>query len=148
MRSPVKVPSATSDLFELTDVFRSHVRRLLCWVMLLFALSTVPLPAQPLPQAGAISPERVAVPADVWLAPRSVARLLNVGSIRDVLQRWTTSAHAEIIVHYPGGEEGQLQAYELRDWLVGMGVASDHVRLLPGVTQNQLIELQLVGLPG
>ncbi|MDZ7748783.1 MAG: hypothetical protein U5K43_07980 [Halofilum sp. (in: g-proteobacteria)] len=67
-----------------------------------------------------------------WARPRSGQAVLSMQPVASAVRAWSDAATAEIVIRYPGGEDGVLWASELRDWLVSLGVPSAHVRPVAG----------------
>lgn len=65
--------------------------------------------------------------AATWARPRSGRAVVSMAPLPRVVRRWSQTPEARIVVHYPGGEDGELWAFELRDWLVALGVPSGHL---------------------
>lgn len=74
-----------------------------------------------------------------WLSPRNGEAVVTEPAIESVLRRWVANPEAQIVVRYPGGEEGVLWANDLRDWLVASGVTSSRITLLTGSGSGSVI---------
>ncbi|MGB0721304.1 MAG: hypothetical protein ACPGU7_02800 [Gammaproteobacteria bacterium] len=72
------------------------------------------------------------IPATDWLRPRSALGVSANRAIRDAVRRWLDTPGGRMVIRYPGGDQGTLWARELRDWLTTLGVASEHIDLVPG----------------
>lgn len=91
------------------------------------------------------APRTFTVGIDDWARPRSGERIVAFPELRDLTTVWSTAAEGSVIeIRYPGGDEGSLWAGELRDWLVALGIASEHIRLTPGSARADRIELVIV----
>jgi len=84
------------------------------------------------------------VSADEWARPRSGAVIAEFDALRAAVGYWDKLENALIVVRYPGEDSGELWAAELRDWLISLGVPSDHLRLVAGTQAADEIRL-LVG---
>ena len=90
-------------------------------------------------------PRSFTVNVDEWARPRSGERVQSFPSLRDFAVVWSTAPTGSIVeIRYPGGDEGSLWASELSDWLVALGIASEHIRLIPGHARADQIELLIV----
>ena len=91
------------------------------------------------------APRSFILSADEWASPRSGERILSFTALRDLVTVWATVPEGSVIViRYPGGDAGSLWASELSDWLVALGIASEHIRLTPGHARANEIELKII----
>ena len=81
----------------------------------------------------------VHITAEQWALPRHGERLLNMPALKQVYTQWSQDPHQVIEIRYPGGEEGELWLQELQDWLIALGIASDHIQSLPGSGAKDII---------
>ena len=81
--------------------------------------------------------------ADVWARPRDGQTVAAMPPLPEVISAWSKNGGQRLLIRYPGGEEGLLWAYELRSWLVALGVPSDYQELVAGSHQADRIELEL-----
>lgn len=70
--------------------------------------------------------------ASTWGRPRSGQAVLSMRPLPAVVRAWAQSPSSRIVIHFPGGEDGELWAHELRDWLVALGVPSERIALTGG----------------
>ena len=82
-----------------------------------------------------------------WARPRSGAALTGMAPLPSVVRAWSESEGRDIAILHAGGEEGELWARELRDWLVALGVPGDHVRLAVGGVGPSRLVLELRDSP-
>jgi len=94
--------------------------RTLLLTALLFAASTAFADAVSAPQAFTVS-------ADQWAQQRSGAALLKLQPVHDAVAAWRAEPDAHILIRHPASDAGALWAGELSDWLVSLGVPSDHI---------------------
>lgn len=90
--------------------------------------------AATLVQAGSDS---FSISADQWALPRSGAALLKLAPLRTAVQDWVAHPDARIVVVHAGSDVGNLWAGELADWLVALGVPSDHVQKQVSADQGE-----------
>jgi len=81
--------------------------------------------------------------ADSWARPRDGVAVASMPPLPEVIQRWSRDTTQRLIIQYPGGEEGQLWAFELRSWLVALGVPQSKQELVAGSQQADRIEIEL-----
>ncbi len=70
--------------------------------------------------------------ADTWAKPRNGLVVTQMPPLPDVVASWSEDTNQRLIIHYPGGESGQLWAYELRSWMVSLGVPLKNLELVAG----------------
>lgn len=85
--------------------------------------------------------------ASEWNVPRTTETILGMPALQHTFQAYNKHPKAKIQIHYPGGDEGTLWATELRSWLVALGIASQHIELLPGSRKDGQLELQVISPP-
>lgn len=72
------------------------------------------------------------IPAEEWLRPRSGAGILDSEVVQATVREWMAAeGTARIVIEYPGGEQGELWASELRDWLITLGIPAGDLSLRP-----------------
>jgi len=67
------------------------------------------------------------VGADQWAQPRNGAELLHLAPFSAAVLDWVANPGARIVIVHAGSDQGSLWASELSDWLVTLGVPSDHI---------------------
>lgn len=82
--------------------------------------------------------------ASDWNVPRTTQTILGMPAVRQTVRAYNKNPKAKIQIRYPGGDEGTLWAAELRSWLVALGIASEHIELLPGSRDAGSLELQVM----
>ena len=91
---------------------------------------SLPGMAQEAPGAtGSPSPVSL-VSAEDWARPRSAQMILNLPGVSDAVRQLGQHAQGILVIRHAATDEGALWASELRDWLVSLGIASQHIRLL------------------
>lgn len=81
--------------------------------------------------------------ADTWARPRDGLSVAKMAPLPEVIGKWSRDTTQRLVIHYPGGEDGQLWAFELRSWLVALGVPQDKQELVAGSEQTDRIEIEL-----
>jgi hypothetical protein len=114
----------------------------LTWVLSVITLVIIQIGS--LSRGYAQEPAVYILKASEWNVPRSSEAILAMPALRKTVQAYSKNSKAQIQIHYPGGDEGTLWATELRSWLVSMGIAAQHIELLPGSPDPGQLELQVV----
>lgn len=84
-----------------------------------------------------------------WSRPRSADAVLQLPAVAGVMRDWQQAvAGSRVRIRYPGGEEGNLWALELRDWLVTLGLPSDRISVSPGSAHEDELVLSVVAERG
>lgn len=91
----------------------------------------------------ALADDAWSLSADTWARPRDGRAVSAMAPLPDAVARWSQHPDRRLVIHYPGGEDGQLWAYELRSWLVALGIPRDSQELVAGSQQADRIEIEL-----
>jgi len=78
-----------------------------------------------------------------WARPRSGSTLVGMAPLPSVVRSWSAAGDEDIAILHAGGEEGELWARELRDWLIALGVPGNRVRLVVGGSGPATLKLEL-----
>lgn len=81
--------------------------------------------------------------ADSWARPRDGRSVAAMPPLADAVARWSQDTGRRLVIRYPGGEEGQLWAFELRSWLTALGVPLERQELVAGSQQADRIRIEL-----
>lgn len=76
-----------------------------------------------------------------WAVPKQAEVVLNMPAIAKVFAALQAFPEGQLLVRYPGGDEGTLWAHELRSWLVSLGISMKNIELRPGSMDGAVIEL-------
>jgi hypothetical protein len=82
--------------------------------------------------------------AEQWNVPRQATSVLSMPALQNAMHDYQSKQGGKLLVKYPGGDEGTLWAYELRGWLISLGVASDEIELVPGSAKSTQLEIRVV----
>lgn len=84
-----------------------------------------------------------------WIKVKNATTLLQIPALQRVVNEFEKKEESKIVIQYPGGDEGNEWAIELRDWLVALGISSEEIQLQPGsgVPQAIAIKTEINGLP-
>lgn len=80
--------------------------------------------------------------AGAWARPRDGRTVVTMAPLPTVVRAWSRRSDAQLVVRYAGGEDGELWATELGDWLVALGVPGSAITLTPGGRPERL-ELEI-----
>ncbi len=81
--------------------------------------------------------------ADEWARPRDGRGIVSMPVLEKSAQAWREQSELNLVIHYPGGEEGVLWAKELQDWLVALGIPSSHIQTIPGHSRKDAVTIEL-----
>ncbi len=85
--------------------------------------------------------------SEQWEMNRSGSKIVKIPVLKKVIRNWMnryeTEPNTVILLHYPGGEEGELWVQELTDWLVALGVPSKSIMMVPGSDSDDMIGIEL-----
>lgn len=79
-----------------------------------------------------------------WNVPRSGTTIVNMPSLQKIIRKYQSATGNSIQIKHAGGDEGTLWAYELRGWLISLGIPSKHIELLPGASSPEQLELKVL----
>ena len=84
-----------------------------------------------------------AITAGEWAQPRNGETLIDHPALSRAVSSILDEPEARLEIRYPGGDEGNLWALEVRAWLVALGIASSRIELVPGSSGPDIVELQI-----
>lgn len=82
--------------------------------------------------------------SEQWNVPREVNSILSMPALQQAMQEYQSSQSRRLLIKYPGGDEGTLWAYELRGWLISLGITSEHIELIPGAAKSEQLEISII----
>ena len=82
--------------------------------------------------------------AQQWNVPREASSVLAMSALQQAMQEFQSKPANKLLIKYPGGDEGTLWAYELRGWLISLGIASEHIELIPGASKSDQLEISII----
>lgn len=82
------------------------------------------------------------VEASAWARPRDGRTILTMAPLPTVVQAWSRRSGARLVIRYAGGEDGELWAAELGDWLIALGVPGSAITRTPG-GRPEYLELEI-----
>ncbi|HSP00345.1 MAG TPA: hypothetical protein VLN90_02665, partial [Thioalkalivibrio sp.] len=65
--------------------------------------------------------------ADTWSRPRSAEALVQLAPLRETVAALQADSRRTLLIRSPEGEQGELWASELRDWMVALGIPSARI---------------------
>lgn len=110
--------------------------------MLRILFTIVLLSLMAAPQAGEFSQT---LSVQLWAQPRDGDSVRRFPPLRKVVSALQQDPEARLLIRYPGGDEGNLWAHELRGWLVSLGVASRRIDMIPGGVEARAVLLTVRG---
>lgn len=85
----------------------------------------------------------VTVTAEQWSRISLPKQFMALNGLRDLILEFNQKPGSNLLIHYQGGENGLLWAQQFRNRLVALGVESNRIQLIQGVTKNNSL---VVGL--
>ena len=82
--------------------------------------------------------------AEQWELARSGESILSLPVLNQLINTWLLEKHKKIEIQYPGGEDGEFWVQELTDWLVSLGIPSNHMVIVPGSGADDMIKFALI----
>jgi len=82
--------------------------------------------------------------AEQWEISRSGESILSIPVLNQIINAWLGDRQKKIEIQYPGGEEGEFWVQELTDWLVSLGIPSEHMVIAPGSGADDVINFTLI----
>ena len=88
--------------------------------------------------------DTVPLPASLWDRPRSGDIVLGLPEVRQAVNACLTQPGARLIIHHTTGQEPQLQAEELRAWLVALAISAEQVALRNDLNPGDPLKIEVV----
>jgi hypothetical protein len=79
---------------------------------------------------GPAQAQSFAVAPDLWDRPRSAQAVLAAPGVRQAVDIAVAQPAAQLVIHHTAGQEGQLQAEELKAWLMVLAIDSRRITLV------------------
>ena len=79
-----------------------------------------------------------------WNVPRSATTIIQMTPIQNTIRKYQAKDGTRIQIRFAGGDEGTLWVYELRSWLVSLGIPSADIELIPGASDPAQLELSVI----
>lgn|GEM_PF-426032 len=108
----------------------SMIRRVIAAAVIAVAAASTCVHAQTLTPSPA--DEREVLTRDQWPQVRTGRSVMALEPLRRVITRFESTARPVVLIRFPGGNLGNAWAFELRDWLVALGIPSSRITLEPG----------------
>jgi len=67
-----------------------------------------------------------------WPRTRTGRIVMAIPAIRNIREQFEKTPDSQIVIRYPGGDLGNAWAFDVRNWLVSLGIASVNIILEPG----------------
>lgn len=81
--------------------------------------------------------------ANEWAVPKKASTLMQMPAIHKTMTQLSKQKETNLLIRYPGGDEGTLWANELRSWMVALGLSTKRIILVPGSSALDIIELEI-----
>jgi hypothetical protein len=82
--------------------------------------------------------------AEQWELARSGESILSLPVLKQLVNTWLQDKNKKIEIQYPGGEEGEFWVQVLSDWMVSLGIPSNHMVLVASSGSADVIKFDLV----
>lgn len=89
--------------------------------------------------------EEWTISGEQWDRPRSGEWVTNIKLIAEAVNRFREDDNMLLAIKHPTSEAGSLWAYELRSWLIALGIPSDYIKLSSGEVSQERLKIQLKG---
>lgn len=93
---------------------------------------------------GAVSAQTFSLPHELWEQPRSAVVLLAQPELRQGVQAFLDRPGSQLAIHYGSGEEAQLQAEELRAWLIALSIDAGRIVLRRDLRAGEPLAVEVV----
>jgi hypothetical protein len=94
--------------------------------------------------AAIVAENTMVLHAEQWEMARSGELLLTLPVLKKLVTAWLNEKQKMIEIQYPGGEEGEFWVQELTDWLVSLGIPSNHMITTPGSGSDDMIRFNII----
>ena len=81
--------------------------------------------------------------AEQWARPRSGATVAAMMPLAEVVAMLGSTEEGRLLIRHADDEAGGLWAYELRSWLVALGIPAQRIQLMTGGGSDATLELQI-----
>jgi hypothetical protein len=76
-----------------------------------------------------------------WGQPHDAQDVVNIAPLRDAIKKVIKNPGTQLIILYPGDDQGAHWAKELHGWLVALGIDSGRVQMKPESYRANVVEL-------
>jgi len=84
------------------------------------------------------------VPPELWDRPRSGQSMLEQPALKQAVNAYLAQSGASLLIHYAPGQDGSLQAEELRAWLTALAIDASRVRLRNDLKSGEPLTIEVV----
>lgn len=88
--------------------------------------------------------DTIPVSPSLWDRPRSGEIVRKLPEVRQAVDAYLTQPGTRLIIHHTAGQEPQLQAEELRAWLVALAISGERVVLKNDLTPGDPLKIEVV----
>jgi hypothetical protein len=93
--------------------------------------------------AGPALAQSFAVAPDLWDRPRSAQAVLAAPGVRQAVDIAVALPAAQLVIHHTAGQEGQLQAEELKAWLMALAIDGRRITLVADQKPRENLALEV-----
>jgi len=99
---------------------------------------------KPTVKSAAVEAKPFQLNAEQWEFARTGESVLALPELNKLINTWLNDKSKTIEIRYPGGEEGEFWVQSLTDWLVSLGIPSEHMVTVPGSGSDDMIKFALI----
>lgn len=83
------------------------------------------------------------VPPDLWDRPRSARTVMDQQAVRQALDQYLAQPAVRLVIHHGSGQEPQIQAEELRMWLMALAVDGGRISLAGDAKPQEPLRIEV-----
>lgn len=97
--------------------------------------------------AGVGAADTVSVAPELWDRPRGGRTILDHVAVKSAVKAHLDRPGSRLVIHHARGLEAQLQAEELRAWLVALAVEPAGIELRGGLGDGEQLKIEIAASP-
>lgn len=82
-----------------------------------------------------------------WASVHNVETVLKLPGLSAAMQSFQVTPSPKLVIYYPHGQQGNLWAISVQNWMVSLGVPLKQIELKPSSDAADVIELDVVSAP-
>lgn len=83
-----------------------------------------------------------------WPEIRTASRVLSMAAVKRAVDEFEAQPNRAITIFFPGGDQGQQWAQELKDWMVVLGIKGEKIQFAAGSGDPNSLSLMVNGEDG
>ncbi len=87
--------------------------------------------------------DEVRVTSEQWERIRTVGEFVTIPGLKQLIMQMNDEKKSILDIHYPGGEGGQLWARQFQNRLVALGLGSNRIQLVQGVSSPGELQINI-----